>query len=124
MFLLAVGLVIITFFSPSSFGKGVSLGVISGCVLFILVIRFLAQAGRLQKDMRGLDSMMSSWRAGGADLGNLGNAYASLGEARRAIEYHKQALGIARESSAASAQGSPEWTNARARRGCSFKQPR
>ena len=35
--------------------------------------------------------------AEGAHLGNLGSAYAALGEVRRAIEYHEQALGIARE---------------------------
>jgi tetratricopeptide (TPR) repeat protein len=33
----------------------------------------------------------------GAFLGNLGNAYAALGEVGRAIEYYEQALGIARE---------------------------
>jgi tetratricopeptide (TPR) repeat protein len=31
-------------------------------------------------------------------LGNLGNAYASVGEMRRAIEHYEQALAIARES--------------------------
>jgi len=36
-------------------------------------------------------------RAEGAHLGNLGNAYRSLGEYRRAIEYHEQHLAIARE---------------------------
>ena len=35
--------------------------------------------------------------AKGNDLGNLGIAYADLGEARRAIEYYEQALAIARE---------------------------
>jgi len=30
-------------------------------------------------------------------LGNLGNAYAALGETRKAIEYHEQALVIDRE---------------------------
>ncbi|HEV2177593.1 MAG TPA: tetratricopeptide repeat protein [Terriglobia bacterium] len=35
--------------------------------------------------------------AEGAHLGNLGNSYDSLGEYRRAIEYHEQALTIARE---------------------------
>jgi tetratricopeptide (TPR) repeat protein len=33
----------------------------------------------------------------GAHLGNLGRAYADLGDARKAIEYHEQALKIARE---------------------------
>jgi tetratricopeptide (TPR) repeat protein len=33
----------------------------------------------------------------GATLGNLGNAYADLGETRTAIEYHEQALIISRE---------------------------
>ena len=36
-------------------------------------------------------------QAEGVHLGNLGNAYAALGEARRAIEYHEQALAIDRE---------------------------
>ncbi len=36
-------------------------------------------------------------QAEGADLGNLGNAYAALGETRRAIEHHEQALAIDRE---------------------------
>jgi tetratricopeptide (TPR) repeat protein len=35
--------------------------------------------------------------AEGVHLGNLGNAYISLGEYRRAIEYHEQVLRIARE---------------------------
>ena len=33
----------------------------------------------------------------GVHLGNLGNAYADLGEPRKAIEYYEQALKIARE---------------------------
>jgi len=36
-------------------------------------------------------------RAEGVHLGNLGNAYRALGEVRRAIEYHEQALVISRE---------------------------
>src|SRR5262249_6068829 len=36
-------------------------------------------------------------RGEGTDLGNLGNAYADLGETRKAIEYHGQALIIVRE---------------------------
>jgi len=35
--------------------------------------------------------------AEGAHLGNLGNAYAALGDARKAIEYYEQALAISRE---------------------------
>ncbi len=35
--------------------------------------------------------------AEGIHLGNLGNAYSDLGEPRKAIEYHEQALKIARE---------------------------
>jgi tetratricopeptide (TPR) repeat protein len=35
--------------------------------------------------------------AKGNDLGNLGNAYAALGDARKAIEFYEQALAIARE---------------------------
>jgi len=37
-------------------------------------------------------------RSEGRHLGNLGLAYADLGEPRRAIEYHEQALAIARET--------------------------
>jgi tetratricopeptide (TPR) repeat protein len=36
-------------------------------------------------------------RGEGNDLGNLGNAYAALGDARKAIEFYEQALVIARE---------------------------
>jgi tetratricopeptide (TPR) repeat protein len=36
-------------------------------------------------------------RGEGNDLGNLGNAYAALGDARKAIEFYEQALAIARE---------------------------
>jgi len=36
-------------------------------------------------------------RGEGAALGNLGNAYATLGEARKAIEFYEQALAIAQE---------------------------
>ena len=36
-------------------------------------------------------------RGEGAALGNLGNAYAVLGDARKAIEFYEQHLGIARE---------------------------
>ena len=36
-------------------------------------------------------------RGEGADLGNLGLAYADLGEPRKAIEFYEQALAIARE---------------------------
>jgi len=36
-------------------------------------------------------------QAEGAHLGNLGQAYADLGEVRRAIEYYEQALAVARE---------------------------
>jgi len=40
---------------------------------------------------------LSDRQAEGAHLGNLGLAYAALGEARKAIEFHEQALGIDRE---------------------------
>jgi tetratricopeptide (TPR) repeat protein len=55
--------------------------------------------------------------AEGNHLGNLGNAHAALGDARRAIDYYQQALAIAREISAASTPGSPEWTAARGSEG-------
>ena len=41
--------------------------------------------------------MMKDRCAEGADLGNLGNAYLHLGDTRKAIEYHEQALAISRE---------------------------
>jgi len=41
----------------------------------------------------------------GADLGNLGVAYATLGEVRRAIEYYEQALTISREVGERRAEG-------------------
>ena len=37
-------------------------------------------------------------RAEGNNLGNLGNAYRNFGELRKAIEYYKQALKIAKET--------------------------
>ncbi len=43
--------------------------------------------------------------AEGAHLGNLGLAYAALGEARRAVEYHEQALAISREIGVRRAEG-------------------
>ena len=36
-------------------------------------------------------------RGEGADLGNLGNAYADLGDAKKAIEFYERRIGIARE---------------------------
>jgi tetratricopeptide (TPR) repeat protein len=42
-------------------------------------------------------AVVAARRGEGVHLGNLGNAYAALGEARRAIEYHQQALAISRE---------------------------
>lgn len=44
-------------------------------------------------------------RRKGGLLGNLGNAYLSLGESRKAIEYHEQALEIAREIGARRGEG-------------------
>ncbi len=57
-------------------------------------------------------------RAGEArHLGNLGIAYRHLGQAERAIDYYEQALAIAREIRATSAQRSAEWTDARCSEG-------
>jgi len=44
-----------------------------------------------------IDREIGDRRGEGADLGNLGLAYAALGETRRAIEYYEQALVIDRE---------------------------
>jgi tetratricopeptide (TPR) repeat protein len=55
--------------------------------LFILFcVKFLA-----------IDREIGDRRGEGNALGNLGNAYACLGDASKAIEYHKQALAIDRE---------------------------
>jgi len=56
-----------------------------------------------REKIRWLEAAISSAReigdrqGEGVALGNLGNAYAALGDARKAIEYHEQALVIARE---------------------------
>ena len=44
-----------------------------------------------------IDREIGDRRGEGADLGNLGMAYAALGEVRRAIEQYEQALVISRE---------------------------
>jgi tetratricopeptide (TPR) repeat protein len=57
-----------------------------------------------REQIRWLEAALAASRrlkrrgAEGTHLGNLGNAYASLGETRRAIEYHEQALAIDQES--------------------------
>ncbi len=43
------------------------------------------------------DQFLGDRKSEGVDLGNLGNAYADLGDARKAIEFHEQALIIDRE---------------------------
>ncbi len=45
----------------------------------------------------------------GADLGNLGNAYADLGETRKAIEFYEQALVIDREIGDRRGEGAALW---------------
>jgi tetratricopeptide (TPR) repeat protein len=50
---------------------------------------------------------------GGGHLGNLGSAYAALGQVERAIETYEQALAIHREICGASTERSAEWTEAR-----------
>jgi len=47
--------------------------------------------------------------AEGAHLGNLGNAYADLGEVGRAVEYYEQALAIAREIGDRRGEGNHSW---------------
>ncbi len=51
-------------------------------------------------------------RGEGNALGNLGNAYADLGEARRAIEFYKQRLVIAREIGDRRGEGNALWNAA------------
>ena len=48
---------------------------------------------------RGIEASRRSKDKGleGVHLGNLGLAYAALGDSKKAIEYHEQALAIARE---------------------------
>jgi tetratricopeptide (TPR) repeat protein len=57
------------------------------------------QAGRAEEEPR-LEA---------AGLGNLGNAYLQLGDARRAIKYHEQALVISQEIAATAASRAPSW---------------
>lgn len=44
--------------------------------------------------------------------GSLGNAYANLGEARKAIEFHEQRLVIAREIGDRRGEGNSQWNMA------------
>jgi len=66
-------------------------------------VHFLDLRGHLREAVRLLGWAVEAARAVGdrgneeAWLGNLGSAYAALGEVRRAMEYYEQALGIARE---------------------------
>jgi tetratricopeptide (TPR) repeat protein len=58
--------------------------------------------------------MLRAWIYGlpwpeGADLGNLGNAYAALGEVEKAIDYHKQALAIFQAIGDPNADRVPGW---------------
>jgi tetratricopeptide (TPR) repeat protein len=59
--------------------------------LALVISREICAASRSEAER------MAARRGEGQDLGNLGNAYANLGEPRRAIEYHEQALVISRE---------------------------
>ena len=47
--------------------------------------------------------------AEGRHLGNLGNAYKNLGDARKAIEYYDQALAISREIGDRRGEGNHSW---------------
>jgi tetratricopeptide (TPR) repeat protein len=83
-------------------------------------IDYYRQALAIAREIRGASTEGSpQWadarRGEGTRLGNLGLAYARLGETRRAIDYHRQALAIAREIRArfASTEGSPAWADAR-----------
>jgi len=49
------------------------------------------------RNIPALNTALATRRGEGADLGNLGSAYADLGETRRAIQFHEQALLIDRE---------------------------
>jgi tetratricopeptide (TPR) repeat protein len=74
----------------------------------LAIVREMRQAA-----IQGTPKWMAARRGEGAHLGNLGLAYAALGDVRQAIEYHRGALVIARELCAASREGSPHWTAAR-----------
>jgi tetratricopeptide (TPR) repeat protein len=50
--------------------------------------------------------------AEGRHLGNLGLAYAALGEMRRAIKHHEQALAISREIGDRRGEGNALWNTA------------
>jgi tetratricopeptide (TPR) repeat protein len=68
--------------------------------------------------IRWLEAMLTAarrlkWRdAEGGALGNLGAAYAALGETRRAIEFYEQALQIARETGDRRGEGTVLWNMA------------
>ncbi len=57
---------------------------------------------------------MGDRRGEGQTLGNLGVAYADLGETRRAIEYYEQRLEIAREIGDRRAEGNALFNSAEA----------
>lgn len=52
---------------------------------------------------------MNDRNSEGVHLGNLGSAYADLGDARKAIEYYQQALAIAREIGDRRGEGNALW---------------
>ncbi|MFE1745189.1 tetratricopeptide repeat protein, partial [Coleofasciculus sp. H7-2] len=78
----------------------------------------LLQQGIQQYDTSQFEAALQSWQQAlslyreikdrlgeGAALGNLGNAYNSLGDYAKAIEYHQQSLVIAREIKNRSGEG-------------------
>jgi len=71
---------------------------LAGRVVYVLALR-LAPRERIPLLEQALAAArrLGDRRGEGNHLGNLGLAYAALGEARRAVEYHQQALAISRE---------------------------
>jgi tetratricopeptide (TPR) repeat protein len=59
-----------------------------------------------------IDREIGDRRAEGVVLGNLGVAYAALGETRRAIEFYEQYLAIAREIGDRRSEGTALWNTA------------
>src|SRR5262249_41813690 len=57
----------------------------------------------------GIHRELGNRRGEGITLGNLGSAYAALGDAQRAISYHEQSLAVAREIGDRHNEGVASW---------------
>ena len=68
----------------------------AGAYVFNLRLSTRLRIGLLEAAVQAAQSL-GHQKAKGSHLGNLGNAYAALGETRRAIDHHEQALTISHE---------------------------